>query len=63
MKDQAKTDATQALVRSLFGASKDANINALIQAYVNKMKNEPNQWEYTPNDNLRQVFRELAPCE
>lgn len=63
MGEQAKTDATQAFVRSFFGASKDANTNALIQAYVNKMKNEPNKWEYTPNAALRQVFKELAPCE
>ena len=63
MEDQAKTDATQAFTRSFFGASSDTNTNALIQAYVNKMKNEPNKWDYTPNAALRQVFNELAPCE
>lgn len=63
MENQAKTDATQAYVRSFFGAAEDANINALIQAYVNKMNNEPNRWDYTPSAALRQVFNELAPCE
>ena len=63
MKEAAKTDANQAFTRSFFGVSKDANINALIQAYVNKMKNEPEKWKYAPNAALRQVFTELAPCK
>jgi archaellum component FlaG (FlaF/FlaG flagellin family) len=63
METQAKKDASQAFTRSFFGASSDANSNALIQAYVNKMKNEPNKWDYTPNAALRQVFNELAPCK
>jgi hypothetical protein len=63
MEDPAKTDKTQAMTRSWFGASEDANIDALIQAYVNKMKNEPNNWDYRPNSELRQLFSELAPCK
>jgi len=63
MTDAAKNDTGSAFARSFFGASEDANSEALIQAYVNKMKNEPERWKYTPNAALREVFTKVAPCE
>ena len=63
MTDAAKNDTGSAFARSFFGASEDANSEALIQAYVNKMKNEPERWRYTPNAALREVFTKVAPCE
>ena len=63
MTEAAKEDSSSAYARSFFGASKDANPRAVIQAYVNKMKNEPERWKYTPNAALQKVFTEVAPCE
>lgn len=62
-KELAKRDTSHFITTSFFGASEDANRNSVIQAYVNKMKNEPEQWGYTPNEALRQVFTEIAPCK
>ena len=59
----AKESQDLAISRSFFGASRYANKSAVIQAYVNKMKNEPDKWKHTPNEALREVFTEVAPCE
>lgn len=63
MIEAAKNDSGAAYARSFFGASGDVNSDALIQAYVNKMKNEPERWKYTPNTAIREIFTEVAPCE
>ena len=63
MIEAAKNDSDSAVIRSFFGASRDVNSDALIQAYVNKMKNEPERWQYSPHTAMREVFSEVAPCE
>jgi len=63
MSDAAKTKPDQAFTRSFFGASPDVNYDAIVQAYVNKIKNEPENWGYKPNAALRQIFTALTPCE
>lgn len=63
MSEAAEDNISSSFTRSYFGANADINNNAVIQAYVNKMKNEPENWEYSPNEALRQVFTEVAPCE
>jgi len=59
----AKTDRDVAFHRSYFGASMDANAEIITQAYVNKMKNEPERWQYTPNVALREVFSTVSACK
>lgn len=64
MRDTAEQYPNLSATRSYFGASRlTNNTDAVIQAYVNKMKNEPERWDQTPNFALREVFTELAPCK
>ena len=63
LRGAAEESPEQAFTRSFFGASRNANIDAVIQAYVNKVKNEPDKWDYQPNAALRAVFVAMAPCE
>lgn len=63
---QVKKEPREIFIQSYFGATVDANnknVDALIQAYLNKMKNEPEKWQYSPKESLREIFTELMPCE
>ena len=63
MTNAAGKHKTADLTRSFFGASAEQTTDALIQLYVNKMKNDPEQWQYAPTAALREVFQEIAPCK
>ena len=63
LEDLAKSNSSLASVRSFFGGKYETSNKALIQAYVNKMKNEPSRWKYNPSNAMSEVIREIATCE
>ena len=64
MSGAAKEDTSIAFARGFFGTSNaHEKKDSIIQAYVNKMKNSPEKWEFVASDALREVSRQIAPCE
>lgn len=63
-----ETQSTEAKVqiesfRSMEGVGDLKNVNAAIQHYVNKMKNEPERWDYRADFGVLESLQAIAPCE
>ena len=54
---------TQREIKQISSFEYETSNKALIQAYVNKMKNEPSRWKYNPSNAMSEVIREIATCE
>lgn len=63
LEDLAKSNSSLASVRSFFGGKYETSNKALIQAYVNKMKNEPEKWRYGAHGEVLEAIKAIAPCE
>ena len=65
MEEAAKRSPNDVFTRSFFGASENAlnEIQAIMQAYIENVKAEPNVWSYAPQSEIREIIWKLAPCK
>jgi len=63
-----QTQSTEAKVqiesfRSMDGVGDLKNIDAVVQHYVNKMKNEPERWDFRADYAVLESLQAIAPCK
>ena len=50
-------------VQKIYGVGELGDMNSAIQHFVNKMKNEPERWEYRADQAVLESVQAMAPCE